>query len=95
MAGGPCGQHTALEPVTERLRGTIPMLAARAARRAQGNAARQVTRPHRFDRLGTHRLQRRLRLAFRTAQTEGFGPAKAVLHVPRCRLPYDLDQILR
>jgi hypothetical protein len=32
-----CGQHTALEPVTERLRGTIPILAARTDLRAQGN----------------------------------------------------------
>jgi hypothetical protein len=29
MAAALCGQHTALEPVTERLRGTIPVLAAR------------------------------------------------------------------
>jgi hypothetical protein len=71
------------------------MLAAGAEFRAQGNAARKVTRPHRFARLGTHRLQRRLRLAVRTPQTEGFGPAKAALRVPRCRLPYDLEQILR
>ena len=90
-----CGQHTALEPVTERLRGSIPILAARTDLRAQGNVARQVARPHRFARLGTHRLQRRLRLAVRTAQTEGFGPAKAALRVPRRRLPYDLEQILR
>jgi hypothetical protein len=84
-----CGQHTALEPVTERLRGTISILAARTDLRAQGNVARQVARPHRFARLGTHRLQRRLHLAVRSAQTEGFGPAKAALRVPRCRLPYD------
>jgi hypothetical protein len=77
-----CGQHAALESVTERLRGTIPILAARAELSRPRNRARKVPRPHRFAWLGTHRLQRRLRLAVRTAQTEGFGPAKAALRVP-------------
>jgi hypothetical protein len=77
-----CGQHAALESVTERLRGTIPILAARAELSRPRNGARKVPRPHRFARLGTHRLQRRLRLAVRTAQTEGFGPAKAAIRVP-------------
>jgi hypothetical protein len=90
-----CGQHTVLEPVTKRLRATIPYTGGAADLRAQGDVARQVARPHRFARLGIHRILRRLRLAVRTAQTEGFGPAKAALRVPRCRLPYDLEQILR
>jgi hypothetical protein len=77
-----CGQHAAPEPVTDRLRGTIPILAARANLSRPRNGARKVPRPHRFARLGTHRLQRRLRLAVRTAQTEGSGPAKAALRVP-------------
>ena len=77
-----CGQHTALEPVTERLRRHYTDT-ARTDLRPQGNVARQVARPHRFARLGTHRLQRRLRLAVRTAQTEGFGPAEAALRIPR------------
>ena len=38
-------------------------------------------------RLGPNQLQWRLRLAAPTAQTEGFGPAKSVLRVPRCRPP--------
>jgi hypothetical protein len=68
----PCVQHTALEPVTDRLRGTIPILAVRAELRAQRNAARQSYAPHIASLgWGPHRLQRRLRLAVRTAQTEG------------------------
>ena len=70
------GRHAALEPVTERPRGTLPIMAVRAELRAPGNAARQVTRPHRFARLGAHGLRRRLRLAVRTAQTEGSAQRK-------------------
>ena len=42
-----------------------------------------------------HRPQRRLRVAVRTAQIKGFGPAEAALRSNRYRLPYDLEQILR
>ena len=90
-----CGQHTALEQVTERIRGIIPILATRTDLRVQRKRCPTSCSPTSLRSAGTHRLQRRLRLAVRTAQTEVVGPAKAALRVPRCRLPYDLEQILR
>ena len=66
-----CRQRAALEPVTERIPGTIPMLA------------------------GGRTSCPRKRYPTSYSPTGGFDPAKAVLRVLRCRLPYDLEQILR
>jgi Tn3 transposase DDE domain len=52
-------------------------------------------RPHCPARLGAHHLQWRLRLAIRTAQGGVSAAAKSALRLPRCRLAYGLEQILR
>jgi hypothetical protein len=46
-------------------------------------------------RLGAHHLQWRLRLAIRTAQGGVSAAAKSALRLPRCRLAYGFEQILR
>ena len=71
-----CGQHTALEQVTERIRGIIPILATRTDLRVHRKRCPTSCSPTSLRSTGTHRLQRRLGLAIRTAQTEVVGPAK-------------------
>ena len=90
-----CAQHAAPELLTSGFEALDRYWQRRLAFALKEPLPDKLRAQNRFARLGTHRLQRRLRLAVRTAQTEVVGPAKAALHVPRCRLPYDLEQILR
>jgi hypothetical protein len=95
MVAGLCAQHTVLEPVTERLRGAIPILAART------DVAPKETLP---DKLLTHIASLGWEhIGFSGGYVWPFEPLKQKVSALRklrsaflrCRLPYDLEQILR
>ncbi|HMK90334.1 MAG TPA: DUF4158 domain-containing protein [Methylocystis sp.] len=62
---------------------------------ARRNHPPRASRPCRAARLGAYRFQRRLRLARRTPRSRFQTPTKSPSGLPRSRLAYDLEQILR
>jgi hypothetical protein len=90
-----CGQHAALESVTERLRGTIPILAARAELSRPRNVPEKF--PAHIASLGWEHI------GFSGGYVWPSEPLKQKVSAlrklrsafRRCRVPYDLEQILR